>query len=144
MLELEAVQYKGFRNLYNDAGEAIGFQVGIRFVAYRGPWLSQFRFGNITVDGEKFGADKCTFVLGGVEYTYDEMLQLGRVKWPLKEACIVRVQKPGGLTQGRHTVSALFKEVASYVPARMDEIPEDGMMFGHSEAQGYTRTMIIV
>ena len=113
-------------------------------VSGSGPWLSQFRFGNITVDGEKFGADKCTFVLGGVEYTYDEMLQLGRVKWPLKEACIVRVQKPGGLTQGRHTVSALFKEVASYVPARMDEIPEDGMMFGHSEAQGYTRTMIIV
>ena len=144
MLEYEGVQYKGFRNLYNEAGEAIGFQVCIRFVAYRGPWLSQFRFGNVEVDGEKFGPDKCTFIINGVEYTYDEMATLGRVKWPLKEACIIRVQKPGGLAQGSHRVSVLYTEVASYVPARMDEIPEDGKMFGHSEAQGFVRDMIIV
>ena len=144
MLELEALQYKGFRNLYNDAGEAIGFQVGIRFVAYRGPWLSQFRFDNVTVDGERFGADKCTFLISGVEYTYDEMLKLGRVKWPLKEAIMIRVQKPGGLAQGNHTVSALYKEVASYVPARMDEIDPDRPVFGHSEATGFTRDFIIV
>ena len=146
MLELEAVQYKGFRNLYNDDGEAIGFQVGIRFVAYRGPWLSQFRFGNITVDGEKFGADKCTFVIGGVEYTYDEMLQLGRVKWPLKEAMTIKVKKPGGLAQGNHTVSVLYGEVASYIPGDAGELdvtrPAGG--HGHSEEFGFVREMIIV
>ena len=71
MLELEAVQYKGFRNLYDEDGKAWGFQVGIRFVAYRGPWLSQFRFGDVTVDGEVFGPDLCTFTVGGIEYTYD-------------------------------------------------------------------------
>ncbi len=36
MLEYEGVQYKGFRNLYNEDGEAIGFQVGIRLISYRG------------------------------------------------------------------------------------------------------------
>ncbi len=144
MLEIEAVQYKGFRNLYNENGEAIGFQVAIRFVAYRGPWLSQFRFGYISVDGEKFREDVCTFVISGVEYTYEEMLKLGRVKWPLKEAVVVRVKKPGGLAQGNHTVSALYKEVASYVPSRLDEIDENAPAFGHSEAQGYTREMLIV
>ena len=121
MLEINAVQYKGFRNLYKD-GEAIGFQVGIRFVAYRGPWLSQFRFGNITVDGVEYGPDKCTFVVSGVEYTYDEMLKLGRVKWPLKEAIMVRVHKPGGLATGNHKVSATFKEIASYIPPKLDEM----------------------
>lgn len=143
MLEMEAVQYKGFRNLYNSDGEAIGFQVGIRFVNYRGPWLSQFRFGNVTVDGEKFGADVCTFLVGGIEYTYDEMLTLGTVKWPLKEACMIRVRKPGGLAQGNHTVSVLYKEVASYLPPFLDEIPEDGVLHaGHSEATGFTREVL--
>jgi len=138
MLEMEAIQYKGFRNLYNEAGEAVGFQVAIRFVAYRGPWLSQFRFGFVEVDGERFGPDKCTFIINGVEYTYDEMATLGRVKWPLKEACTILVKKPGGLAQGLHKVVIPFKEVASYIPARMDDLPEDGGFFVQS------REMIIV
>ena len=50
MLEMEALQYKGFRNLKKN-DETVGFQVGIRFVAYRGPWLSQFRFKYVKVDG---------------------------------------------------------------------------------------------
>ncbi|MBR6425724.1 MAG: hypothetical protein IKS29_07215 [Oscillospiraceae bacterium] len=144
MLEYEGVQYKGFRNLYNEAGEAIGFQVGIRMIAYRGAWLSQFRFAYIEVDGEKFRADRCTFVVSGVEYTYEETFTLGRVKWPLKEAMIVRVKKPGGLAQGNHTVSALYSQVASYVPFGSGEIDETRAAHGHSEAMGYTREMIIV
>ena len=146
MSEYEGVQYKGFRNLYNEDGEAIGFQVKIRLIAYRGAWLSQFRFAYVEVDGEKFRADKCTFVVSGVEYTYEETFTLGRVKWPLKEAMTIRVQKPGGLSQGNHTVSVLYAEVASYVPTDAGEIDESraGGMRGHSESFGYTRDMIIV
>ena len=139
MLEMEAVQYKGFRNLYEN-GEAVGFQVGIRFVAYRGPWLSQFRFKHVKVDDEVFGADVCTFVVGGIEYTYDEMASLNRVKWPLKEAVYVRVKKPGGLAQGSHKVQVIFWEIASYIPERMDEM--SGEM--HNEDPAYNREMIIV
>ena len=144
MLELEAIQYKGFRNLYNNAGETIGFQVPIRFVAYRGPWLSQFRFAYIEVDGVKYRSDVCTFVISGVEYTYEETFNLGRVKWPLKEAVVVRISKPGGLAQGMHTVSARFEEIASYIPFRGDEIDENAPQHGHSEATGFTRSMLIV
>ncbi len=144
MLEYEGVQYKGFRNLYNEDGEAIGFQVGIRLIAYRGAWLSQFRFAYVEVDGEKFRADKCTFVVSGVEYTYEETFNLGRVKWPLDEAMIIRVQKPGGLSQGSHTVSALYSEIASYGPGDWGEIDENNRRRGHSESFGYTREMIIV
>lgn len=144
MLEMEALQYKGFRNLYNDAGEAIGFQVGIRFVNYRGPWLSQFRFDNVTVDGERFGADKCSFVVGGIEYTYEEMLKDGRAKWPLNEAVMIRVQKPGGLASGNHVVSAYYKEIASYLPPRLDAMDPSRPLGGHEENTGYTREFIIV
>ena len=144
MLEYEGVQYKGFRNLYNEDGEAIGFQVGIRLITYRGAWLSQFRFAYVEVDGEKYRADRCTFVVSGVEYTYEETFTLGRVKWPLDEAMIIRVQKPGGLAQGSHTVSALYGEVASYIPGDAGEIDETRTSHGHSEAIGFTREMIIV
>lgn len=149
MLELESIQQKGFHNLYNEDGEAIGFQVCFRIVNYRSPWLSEFRFGNVTVDGERFGEDKCTFIIGGVEYTYAEMLTLGDVHWPLKEAVAVHVQKPGGLAQGSHTVSILYKTVSSYLPPRADELPaeapEDAKVDrGHPEARGYKREMLIV
>ena len=144
MLEYEGVQYKGFRNLYNEDGEAIGFQVGIRLISYRGSWLSQFRFAYVEVDGEKYRADRCTFVVSGVEYTYEETFTLGRVKWPLDEAMIIRVKKPGGLSQGNHKVSALYSEIASYGPGDWGEIDEDRPRMGHSESFGYTRDMIIV
>lgn len=121
MLEMEAVQYKGFRNLYNENGEATGFQVCIRFVGYRGPWLSQFRFKNITVDDEVFGPEVCTFTHGGIEYTYEEMLAAGFVKWQLNDVGIVKVKRPGGLSQGSHMVSAEFSEIASYLPPFLDE-----------------------
>lgn len=121
MLEMEAVQYKGFHNLYEN-GEAVGFQVCIRFVAYRGPWLSQFRFKNITVDGDVYGPEDCTFTIGGIEYTYDELMNEGFVKWQLNDVGIVKIKKPGGLGQGSHKVSASFSTIASYLPPVLDDM----------------------
>ena len=146
MLEYEAIQYKGFRNIYNAEGEATGFQVGIRMIGYRGAWLSEFRFGYVEVDGVKYHKDVCTFVVSGIEYTYEDTFELGRVKWPLNEPMIIRVQKPGGLAQGNHTVSALYGQVASYVPTDAGELDDSQKPggHGHSEAFGYTREMIIV
>ena len=72
MLEKEVIQQKGFRNIVEE-GKVVGFQVGIRQKVYRGTWLSQFRFDNLTVDGERFGPEDVTFLISGIEYTYDEM-----------------------------------------------------------------------
>ena len=106
------------------------------------PWLSQFRFKYVKVDGEKFGPDKCTFFLHGVEYTYEEMLQDWRVKWNLQDVCYIHVKKPGGLSSGNHKVQVVYREIASYLPPRIDseweeteEIPEN---------PSNTREMIIV
>lgn len=141
MMEMEAIQYKGFRNLKKD-DEVIGFQVGIRFVAYRGPWLSQFRFKFVKVDGVEYGPDVCTFTLHGVEYTYEEMLQDWRVKWNLQDVCYIKVKKPGGLESGNHKVQVIFWEVASYLPPEFDTMRESKTEW--PEDPSNTREMIIV
>ena len=119
MLEKEVIQHKGFRNL-TENGEVTGFQVCIRQKVYRGTWLSQFRFDHLSVDGVKYGPEDCTFTISGIEYTYDEMAKYDRVMWPIDEMCYIHVRKPGGLSQGAHTVHVNYWEIRSYLPERMD------------------------
>lgn len=138
MLEMENIQYKGFRNIVKD-GETEGFQVGIRFVSYRGPWLSQFRFKHVKIDDEVFGPDVCTFILNGIEYTYEEMLTDWRQKWHLQDVCYIRVKKPGGLASGNHKVNVIYWEIASYLPPRLDTMKES-----MDEDPSTAREMIIV
>ena len=52
MLEKQIIQYIGFRNTYDENGEATGFEFRMRLNYYRGVWLSQLRLGSIIVDGE--------------------------------------------------------------------------------------------
>lgn len=119
MLEIEVIQQKGFRNIVED-GKIVGFQVGIRQKVYRGTWLSQFRFDNLTVDGERFGPEDVTFLISGIEYTYEEMANKDRIMWPRDEAAYIRVKKEGGLATGTHTVHVSFWEIRSYLPPRVD------------------------
>jgi len=119
MLEKEIIQQKGFRNIVKD-GKVVGFQVGIRQDVYRGTWLSQLRFDNLTVDGERFGPEDVTFLISGIEYTYDEMANKDRIMWPRDEVAYIRVKKEGGLSTGTHTVHVNFWGIRSYLPPRMD------------------------
>jgi hypothetical protein len=146
MMEIEALQYKGFRNLKNENGDVWGFQVGIRFVAYRGPWLSQFRFAYVKVDDVEYGPDVCTFFVNGVEYTYAEMLkpENWRVKVQMQAPIYIHVKKEGGLAMGCHRVSVKFSEIASYIPERMDDINSEMFEMMHGNDPAYNRDMIIV
>ncbi|MBR2781729.1 MAG: D-mannonate dehydratase [Oscillospiraceae bacterium] len=119
MLENELIQYRGFHNIVEN-GEVTGFQVCIRQCVYRGTWLSQFRFGALVVDGVEYGPDDCTFTVSGIEYKYEEMAPLWRVKFPLNEVMVIKVKKPGGLAQGEHTVDIRTGQIRSYLPPRID------------------------
>ena len=55
MRDREIIQYPGFRNIYDDAGNAIGFEFRIRSNYYRGVYLSLLNVGRVTVDGEEIG-----------------------------------------------------------------------------------------
>ena len=77
---------------------------------------------------------------------YEEMLkpENWRVKVLIDQPIYIHVKKPGGLAMGSHQVSVLFKEVASYVPARMDEIDEANFFRMPGSETSYSRKMIIV
>ena len=67
------------------------------------------------------------------------MKTLGRVMWPLNETAILKVRKPGGLSQGEHEVTAVFGHIASYVPPRMDT-----MFIEMAKMRPNTRKLLIV
>ncbi|MBO6054148.1 MAG: D-mannonate dehydratase [Oscillospiraceae bacterium] len=121
MLEKEQIQYRGFRNLYDENGEACGFEFCLRSTYYRGVWLSQLRVGRVIVDGEEFLADSgnVTWIIRGQEYTPAEMAKDNIHFWPMNEVATIRVKKPGGLAQGYHDVAVRWGWSSSYIsPAR--------------------------
>ena len=99
MLEREKIQYRGFRNVYDEAGNAVGVEFRIRTTYYRGCWLSQIRHGRVIVDGQEFWPDsgEVTWIMQGKEYTIAEIEQANEIMWPMTEAATLRVQLPGGL-----------------------------------------------
>ena len=122
MLEKQEIQYRGFRNLYDEKGEACGFEFCLRSTYYRGVWLSQFRVGRVIVDGEEFLADSglVTWIIQGKEYTPAEMAKDNKDFWPMNQVATIRVKKPGGLSQGYHDVAVRWTWSSSYMPPEME------------------------
>ena len=119
MLELPAIQSRGFRNVIED-GLATGFQVGIRLDYYRGVWLSQLRPATVTVDGESFSGAQVSWTIDGRSYEQDELAGQADVNWGITAPAILSVRKPGGLEPGIHEVEVLSQYSASYLPPRLD------------------------
>lgn len=146
MLEKDMIQYKGFHNIYDDDGNAIGFEFRLRSRYYRGLWLSQIRAGRVIVDGEEFLADSGDVIweIAGKEYTPAEMALDNEHFWELQKPAIIRVKKPGGLAQGYHDVALRWAFSASYMPPdmeRFDDSTESPAMMGGNTAK---RRMLIV
>ncbi len=122
MLEKEVIQEFGFRNVCKN-GQIVGFQVRYRSCYYRGVWLSMSLGFDVAVDGEKFSRDQITVTIGGKSYTQEEMKKIGNVQWPISEAAILTVAKPGGLNPGLHEVEVGWGHAASYIPIAMGDLP---------------------
>ena len=122
MLEKQIIQECGFRNVRKN-GQIVGFQVGYRSCYYRGVWLSMSLGFDVTVDGEKFTGDQITVTVGGKTYTQEEMKKIGDVQWPVWEAAILTVAKPGGLKPGLHEVEVGWGHASSYMPMEMSFMP---------------------
>ncbi len=122
MLEKEVIQEYGFRNVRKN-GQVVGFQVRYRSCYYRGVWLSMSLGFDVAVDGEKFSRDQISVTIGGKTYTQEEMKKIGNVQWPISEAAILTVAKPGGLTPGLHEVEVGWGHAASYIPIAMGGLP---------------------
>jgi hypothetical protein len=139
MLEREVIQMRGFRNIVEN-GTVTGFQFRIRLTYYRGAWLSLFRPGDVTVDKDVFTREKIHWIIGGKEYSLDEMEKIGDVQWHPSEAAIIKIQKPGGLSQGWHEITTHYRYIMSYVP----HIVNSDEAFARMPARLETRKLLIV
>jgi hypothetical protein len=78
---------------------------------------------DVSVDGEKFPRDQITVTIGGKTYTQEAMTKIADVQWPVSEAAILTVAKPGGLKPGVHEVEIGWGHAASYMPMEMGAMP---------------------
>ena len=105
MLEQEIIQERGFRNVRR-SGQVVGFQVAYRSCYYRSVWLSMSLGFDVSVDGENVPRDHITVTIGGKTYTQEAMKTIADVQWPISEAAVLTVAKPGGLKPGVHEVES--------------------------------------
>jgi len=123
MLENTVIQTRGFRNLLDERGEVVGFQFRMSPRYYRGMWLSQFRPGDVTVDGVTYPRDEVMWEIYGVDYTPAQILEVGDVYWQTTDTANVKVKKEGGLSQGYHEVGVRFGWSCNYIsPESMDPV----------------------
>ena len=122
MLEKEIIQEHGFRNVGRN-GRVVGFQVRYRSCYYRSVWLSMSLGFDVSVDGEKFSRDQVSVTIAGRTYTQEAMKTITDVQWPVSEAAILTVAKPGGLEPGLHEVEVAWGHAASYMPMEMGNMP---------------------
>lgn len=115
MLERTLVQSTGFRNVGAEGGRT-GFEFRLRLPSYRGLRASLVDGVDVTVDGEQFGCEGNRYVLGGDEFTLDQLRDAVDVRWPLGETCTVRVAKAGGLEPGTHEITVGVRIRQSYIP----------------------------
>jgi hypothetical protein len=120
MLENHVIQTRGFHNTVDKNGNATGFQFCMRANYYKGLWLSQLRISDVTCDGEVYSREKQLWEINGIEYTPDEMLEIGDTEqstyFQVTDTAAIKLNKPGGLSQGYHTVSIKFGWICNYFP----------------------------
>lgn len=119
MLEKECIQSRGFKNIIQN-NEAIGFQIKVRSLYYRGLWLSQIRNTSLKVDGIAYEEDNITWVINGKEYPQKELPKLGDIHWGILERVVLLVKKPQGLESGFHEIEFDLKFCSSYFPPAFD------------------------
>jgi hypothetical protein len=122
VLEVEIIQERGFRNVRRN-GQIVGFQVRYRSCYYRSVWLSMSLGFDVSVDGEKYARDQITVTVGGRTYTQEAMKTIVDVQWPISEAAVLTVARPGGLKPGVHDVEIGWGHAASYMPMEMGAMP---------------------
>ncbi len=146
-MEREVIQSVGFRNTVKD-GEVTGFQFKIRLPYYRGVFLSQLRPGKLIVDGEEFTKEQIHWCFGGEEYTAEEMARDFKTHWNPTVPAVLKVKKPGGLSQGWHELTYGFCFTSSYMPpALQSSLDPDRESFVFMPEFGHhvnSRKMLIV
>lgn len=134
MLEKEAIQQRGFRNVMQE-GQAVGYQLRVRSLYYRGLWLSQITRLSLQVDGQAVDNSRITCTVSGITCPVEELKTRGDVHWGILEPMVLTVLQEGGLACGAHTVEVDIMHSSSYMPPDMDWV---------LSTQGQKRELVLV
>jgi hypothetical protein len=115
MLERTLVQSTGFRNTGPEDARS-GFEFRLRLPSYRGLRASLVDGVDVVVDGEAFSHESNRYLIGGAELTLGQLRDATDLRWPMDEAGVVRVARPGGLAPGVHEVTVSVRIRQSYIP----------------------------
>ena len=105
----------GFKIVVVD-GKVTGFQIRVTVSYYRGIQLSQVGGYRVFVDGEEFGMDKITMSIDGENfYNAAQLAQMSDVSWDFGVRAYLRIEKPGGLSRGRHIIKVMANVMVPYL-----------------------------
>lgn len=105
----------GFRNV--SVGDKVtGFELNARLPYYRGLGISMIEDLAIKVDGVEIPRQAIRVTLHGNTYSLDEMEQEYDDRWEFGEKGLITVDKPGGLTPGKHEIELSPSLRISYLP----------------------------
>jgi hypothetical protein len=92
------------------------FDVDLLLCYYRGLRLSMVEDLRVNVDGDAVPREALRFSVNGRPYTLDEMETEYEVAWEFGAPATLRVERPGGLAAGEHTLDVTQRLRISYLP----------------------------
>jgi hypothetical protein len=100
---IDVVVSDSLENIYVN-GKRTGYQFDIRLNYYRGHFLSVIDEFEVIVDGEKVDENSIRFKLNGKEFGICQLESCYNEFWCITDPATIVVYKPGGLSEGEHTV----------------------------------------
>lgn len=96
------------------AGVTVGYEFQIKYPSYRGCFLSCIEELKFKVDGQELDNTLVYFCLNGKQFTMDELSDLFREYWYVRDPAAIRVMVPGGISRGTHEVNVYMRHRVPY------------------------------
>lgn len=95
-------------------GVKIGYEFKIKYPSYRGVYLSCIEDLAFYVDGQLIDKSKVFFLLNGKQFLIDELPELFKEYWFIKDKATIRVLDANGIAAGHHDVRVYMKHRVPY------------------------------
>lgn len=109
------------RNVTDEKGNIIGYEMDTFITYYRGIPLSMINYLKVETDGVEVPAEDIRFTADHIDwFTLDEMKTVATIKWEYGAKGTVRVMKQGGLSKGKHKVHLTVCTRTAYIPVPLE------------------------
>lgn len=92
----------------------IGYEFNIKYPSYRGTFLSCIEKLEFEVDGEKIEKEDVFIFLNRKQFLIDELPELFKEYWFIREKATIRIIRKGGIKGGEHKVNVFMKHRIPY------------------------------